>query len=628
MIQMIQSTVQFSGHMHDDPNAHISNFLELCDTFKINGVSDDAIRLRLFPFSLWDKAKSWLHSLPVGSITTWDVLAQKFLAKYFPPSKTAKMRNDITSFMQMDMETLYEAWEHFKELLRRCPHHQLPVWLQVQTFYNGLSPTNRSMIDAAAGGTINQKMEEEAFDLIDEMASNSYQWQTECMMPKRLAAVQGVDCVPTLLAEIAALRAEVNNLKGTAMHVQSITCDLCGGGHDTSNCQTGNPFAKTTDTANYIGNFFRPQQNNPYSNTYNQGWRQHPNFSWSNQNAAQQPPPGFQVPEKKSNMEELMVKFMQNQEATIKNLEAKLRQDQTAAIRNLEMQIGQMAKIISERPQGSLPSNTETNPREQVNAITLRSGTKLEEPHQKKETEEPTTNKEPSTKIRQSPKQPADGWSPGIRFADPNVKPYVPPLPFPERQIQHPDKEFSNFFKILKNLHINIPFVDAITQMPRYAKFLKEILTNKKKLKEHERINLNEECSAILQNKLPQKLKDPGSFTIPCIIGDCSFDKVLCDLGASINLMPFSIFRKLGLGEPKPTTITLQLADRSIKYPRGIVEDVLVKVNKFIFPVDFIVLDMEEDYDVPLILGRPFLATGGALIDVQQEKLILRVQDE
>ena len=170
------------------------------------------------------------------------------------------------------------------------------------------------MIDAAAGGTINQKMEEEAFDLIDEMASNSYQWQIERMMPKRLAAVQGVDCVPTLLAEIAALRAEVNNLKGTAMHVQSITCDLCGGGHDTNNCQTGNPFAKTTETANYIGNFFRPQQNNPYSNTYNQGWRQHPNFSWSNQNAAQQPPPGFQVLENKSNIEELMIKFMQNQE--------------------------------------------------------------------------------------------------------------------------------------------------------------------------------------------------------------------------------------------------------------------------------------------------------------------------
>ena len=109
-----------------------------------------------------------------------------------------------------------------------------------------------------------------------------------------------------------------------------------------------------------------------------------------------------------------MVKFMQNQEATIKNLEAKLRQDQTAAIRNLEIQIGQMAKIISERPQGSLPSNTEINPREQVNAIILRSGTKLEKPHQKKEIEELTTNKEPSTKIRPSSKQLADGWSSGI----------------------------------------------------------------------------------------------------------------------------------------------------------------------------------------------------------------------
>ena len=120
-------------------------------------------------------------------------------------------------------------------------------------------------------------------------------------------------------------------------------------------------------------------------------------------------------------------------------------------------------------------------------------------------------------------------------------------------------------------------------------------------------------------------MKDPESFTILCIISDCSFDKILCDLGISINLIFFFIFRKLRLGEPQPTTITLQLANRSIKYPRGIVEDVLVKINKFIFFVDFIILDMEEDIEVPLILGRPFLATGRDLIDVQQEKLILRV---
>ena len=159
-------------------------------------------------------------------------------------------------------------------------------------------------------------------------------------------------------------------------------------------------------------------------------------------------------------------------------------------------------------------------------------------------------------------------------------------------------------------------------------KFTKEILSNKRKLEEHETVALTEECSAILQKKLPPKLKDPGSFTIPCTIGDSFFDKALCDLGASINLLPFFVFKKLGFGEAKPTTVSLQLADRSIKYPRGIIEDVLVKVDKFIFPADFIVLDMEEDQEIPIILGRPFLATGRTLIDVQKGQLILRVQNE
>ncbi|CAA0828832.1 Unknown protein, partial [Striga hermonthica] len=117
-------------------------------------------------------------------------------------------------------------------------------------------------------------------------------------------------------------------------------------------------------------------------------------------------------------------------------------------------------------------------------------------------------------------------------------------------------------------------------------------------------------------------------FTIPCTIGNISINNALCDLGASINLMPLSIFKKLGLGEVKPSTVTLQLADRSITYPKGIVEDVLVKIDKFIFPVDFVVLEMEEDNDVPLILGRPFLATGDALIDVKNGELTLRVNDE
>ncbi|XP_060182486.1 uncharacterized protein LOC132612181 [Lycium barbarum] len=177
------------------------------------------------------------------------------------------------------------------------------------------------------------------------------------------------------------------------------------------------------------------------------------------------------------------------------------------------------------------------------------------------------------------------------------------------------DKQFSKFLEILKKLYINIPFTDALTQMPSYAKFLKDILSSKRKLEELSVVKLTEKCSAILQNKLPQKLGDPGSFTIPCTLGGAHFEKALCDSGASINLMPFSIFRKLELGEIKDTGVSLQLADQSTKKSKGIIENVLVRVDKFIFPADFIVLEMEEITEVPLILGRPFLATGSTSDD-------------
>ena len=203
------------------------------------------------------------------------------------------------------------------------------------------------------------------------------------------------------------------------------------------------------------------------------------------------------------------------------------------------------------------------------------------------------------------------------------------PVPYPQRLKKHKlDKQFTKFMDVFKKLHINIPFADALEQMPSYVKFMKDILSQKRRLADFETVNLTEECSAILQRKLPQKLKDPGSFTIPCTIGNAIFERALCDLGASINLMPLSIFKRLGLGEARPTTVTLQLADRSLKHPRGVIEDVLVKVDKFIFPADFIVLDMEEDKEIPIILGRPFLATGRAMIDVQRGELKLRVQED
>ncbi|XP_062103870.1 uncharacterized protein LOC133814987 [Humulus lupulus] len=159
--------------------------------------------------------------------------------------------------------------------------------------------------------------------------------------------------------------------------------------------------------------------------------------------------------------------------------------------------------------------------------------------------------------------------------------------------------------------------------MPSYVKFMKDIFMKERKMEDYETVALTEEYNVILQRKLPQKLRDPGSFTILCAIGNFECEHALCDLGASINLMPLFIFRRLGLGEARPTIVTLQLTDWLVKHPRGIIEDVLVKVDKFIFPTNFIVLDMEKDIDVPIILGRPFLAMGKSLIDVQKGELRL-----
>ncbi|XP_022873979.1 uncharacterized protein LOC111392815 [Olea europaea var. sylvestris] len=210
------------------------------------------------------------------------------------------------------------------------------------------------------------------------------------------------------------------------------------------------------------------------------------------------------------------------------------------------------------------------------------------------------------------------------------TNPYEPPIPFPQclKKQKVEQQYYKKFLEVFKKLHINIPLVDAMFQMPSYAMFPKDIISNKHKLEDHETVMLTEECSARIQNKLPPKLKDPGSFTVPCTIGEVYFNKTLCDLSASINLMPLSVFRKLGLGEVKATIVTLQLADRLLTHPRGIIEDVLIKVEKFIFSVDFLILDMEENNDVPLILDRPFLATGRALIDVQRGQLILRLGEE
>ena len=176
------------------------------------------------------------------------------------------------------------------------------------------------------------------------------------------------------------------------------------------------------------------------------------------------------------------------------------------------------------------------------------------------------------------------------------VPAYTPTVPFPQRlQKEIREEQFSKFLDMFKKIEINIPFVEVINQMPNYVKVLKEIMNKKRKIDEEGIVNLTATYSAAIQQKLLAKMKDLGSFTIPCSIGKYDFKKALCDYGASINLMPLSVVQRLTLGELIPTAITLQMADRSMAQPEGVLEDVLVKVGKLIFPVDFVIMKMEED---------------------------------
>ena len=209
------------------------------------------------------------------------------------------------------------------------------------------------------------------------------------------------------------------------------------------------------------------------------------------------------------------------------------------------------------------------------------------------------------------------------------VKAYEPQVPSPQKlQKTRLEEQFSRFLDMFKKIEINIPFSEALTQMPLYAKFMKDILSRKRKIVEEGIVSMRATCSAVIQNSIPEKMQDPGSFTIPYEIGHVDVVKTLCDSGASINLMPLSVTKRLSLGELTPTAMTLQMADKTLAHPEGILEDVLIKVVKFIFPVDFVVIDIKEDKQAPLLLGRPFLATGATLIDVKKGELTLRVGDE
>ncbi|XP_023737456.2 uncharacterized protein LOC111885433 [Lactuca sativa] len=292
-------------------------------------------------------------------------------------------------------------------------------------------------------------------------------------------------------------------------------------------------------------------------------------------------------------------------DAAIQETRTMLR-NQQASIHNIETQLGQLAQPINQRSSGELPSKTENNPRgAHINIVTTRSGKTItplapiqNEPpkaSQKEEAENQAENQNLQSDIstRQVPNMDSASTLPNPKEQVPE-KLDQPPMPYPARaKKEKQEEEYQNFLDHIKALQIDIPFIEVVVQMPKYAKFLKELLTNRRKMEEVKKVVLNENWSAAILNKLPKKKGDPGSLTLPCQFGNLATIHALADSGASVNLMPYSFFKKLDLPETKANSH-----------------------------------DIEADPQVPIILGRPFLNTLSAIVDMRDSKLTLWVGDD
>ncbi|GKA19787.1 reverse transcriptase domain-containing protein [Tanacetum coccineum] len=352
-----------------------------------------------------------------------------------------------------------------------------------------------------------------------------------------------------------------------------------------------------------------------------------------------------------------VMRNMQNQNQVLQNqgqnLQAQLNNLATSNQR-LESMLGNFIKMntASTSGSGTLPGNTITNPKEDLKGITTRSGVAYQGPTIPSTSSSPPKVMNRDTEVTKDTMLPTNNGSTEdvqppvvqVQSQNPTSEPVVDPvsapkpnqqtsIPFPSRRNDERRREKANdqiekFYEIFRDLSFEISFTDALTLMPKFASTLKTLLGNKEKLSEMARTPLNENCSAVILNKLPKKLGDPGRFLIPCEFSGINTCNALADLGASINLMPYSVWKDLSLPELTPTCMTLELADRSITEPIGIAKDVRLMVGKFQFPADFVVVDFEPDPRVPLILGRSFLKTSRALIDVYEGEITLRVGKE
>nr|GEY92737.1 hypothetical protein [Tanacetum cinerariifolium] len=518
-------------------------------------------------------ARRWLEKEPSYSITTWDDLVSKFINEFFPPSRTTNLRNEISNFHQKFDESFHEAWERYNDLLRAFPHHGFTELHPLDTFYNALNPADQDSLNAAAGGNLLEKSPQDASEIAK--LTHAVNQQTSVVTTAMTAMLKQLQANPP--------PAPVKAVKET--------CVTCRGAHPYYQCLAagGNTFPEFRDNIQgYVsaaaGNY---NQGNPgYRPQGVANQMRPPGFAQPNvQNNQNQnrfgPPQGFNCGTNFNQEQSYQATTQPNQNFHLNELEKIKRMNETSLsnqineIKNMMASLLQM-NTLSTSGSGSFSSNTVANPKGELKAITTRSGLVTDGPTV------PTPPKSVTPEVGEHVEE---------TYTDPDLAEYIIKVPPP-------------------------------LLMPKYQKILKALLSNKEKLQELANTPLNENCSAVILKKLPEKLGDPGKFLIPCGFSELKC-KALADLVASINLMPLSVWKELGLPNLIPTRMTLELANRVICTPDGIAKDVFVPVGKLTFPADFVVVDYESDPRVPLILGRPFLRTARALIDVHGEEMIL-----
>ncbi|RDY14407.1 hypothetical protein CR513_00511, partial [Mucuna pruriens] len=570
----LEPTQSYELKSGEDPHKHLKEFHV--------GILEDYIKIKAFLFSLDGVAKDWVY-LQQAFFNTWGDMKHTFLEKFFSVSRTATIRKAICGIWQHVGETLHEYWERFNRLCATCPHHQISLMMM-----------DCSMIDVASGGALMDKTSTIARHLILNMASN-----TQGAITNRVVNEVGVVDNVRLENQLTELTSLVRQLT-ISQHQQIPPLKICGictfMEHPTNMCPTlqetesgnaeivgaigGNQYGRQSyQTRQFDGQQFgRPQQyrSSPIRLRYPT-----PLFQQQQQ----------QIPTQNNSpsMEEWM-KFQQNMNATM---------------HDLKLQIGQLASSVSQiqmAGSGNLPSQTIPNPKGgNVSTIMLRSG---------KELQVALRPKPNPTDTESEPKA--------------NSRTRITPLLFPSQSLSTRKPEIDeDLLKMFRRVEINIPLLDAIKQ------FLKELCIHKrKKLKARAEVEgvlsvfIQKEVTARTQPAPPRKCRDLGIFSVPCTIGDCTFANAMLDLGASINVMPASIYKSLNFGDLEPIGV------RCITH--GYLEDVLVEVNELIFPTNFYVLDMEYEMSrkgSTLILGRPFLMTARTKIDLYAETLSMEFGD-